>query len=256
MDYPLLPVRRRFWERTLRSVDQAGTTSALRNQLKVVHEAARKTAELPLGHVVAGDFIFEQISANLLQTGVLPREIDEQIKKLLAGSDDEVLQGRLCGLIFLINKLPREGEADLGVRADPEVLADLLVEDLPAGSTELRKRIPPLLEALVDSGLLMVVGDEYRLQTKESSVWNAEYSRQLATFTNSPQMIASKRTDLFQKFCQDQVKPIILRQGQSKEPRNLNLHFGAELPKDADQKIYVWVRDGWDDNESSVIADA
>jgi len=256
LDYPLLPVRRRFWERTLRSVDQAGTAGQLRNQLKVVHEAARKTAELALGHVVAGDFIFEQIAANLLQTGVLPREIDEQIKKLLAGSDDEVLQGRLCGLIFLINKLPREGGADLGVRANPEVLADLLVEDLPAGSADLRKRIPPLLEALVDTGLLMVVGDEYRLQTKESSVWNAEYTRQLATFANNPQMIASKRTDLFQKNCRDQEKPIALRQGQSKEPRSLNLHFGAELPKDADQKIYVWVRDGWDDNEASVIADA
>lgn len=255
-DYPLLPVRRRFWERTLRSVDQAGTTGQLRNQLKVVHEAARMTADLPLGHVVAGDFIFGQIATNLLQTGVLPKEIDEQIKKLLAGSPDEVLQGRLCGLIFLINKLPREGGVDLGVRATPEVLADLLVENLPAGSAELRKRIPSLLEALVDSSLLMVVGDEYRLQTKESSAWNAEYNRQFATFNNNPQMIASKRAEQFQETCRAQVKPITLRQGQSKVARDLHLHFGAELPKDADQKIYVWVRDGWDDSESSVIADA
>jgi hypothetical protein len=256
LDYPLLPVRRRFWERTLRSVDQAGTTGQLRNQLKVVHEAAQRTADLPLGHVVAGDFIFGQIATNLLQTGVLPKEIDEQIKKLLAGSDEEVLQGRLCGLIFLINKLPREGGADLGVRATPDVLADLLVEDLLAGSAELRKRIPPLLEALVDSGLLMVVGDEYRLQTKESSAWNAEYVRQLATFNNNPQMIASKRAELFQETWRALVKPIALRQGQSKVARDLHLHFAAELPKDADQKIYVWVRDGWDDNENSVIADA
>ncbi|MBM4289796.1 MAG: BREX system P-loop protein BrxC, partial [Deltaproteobacteria bacterium] len=52
LDYPLLPVRRRFWERILRSIDQAGTTGQLRNQLNVVHEAARKTADLALGNVV------------------------------------------------------------------------------------------------------------------------------------------------------------------------------------------------------------
>jgi hypothetical protein len=139
LDYPILPVRRRFWERTLRSVDQAGTTGQLRNQLKLVLEAARKTADLPLGHVVAGDFIFDQMATNMLQAGVLPREIYQEIRLLVAGSkEDDMLKGRLCGLIFLINKLPREGGADLGVRATPEVLADLLVEDLPSGSADLR----------------------------------------------------------------------------------------------------------------------
>jgi hypothetical protein len=256
LDYPILPVRRRFWERTLRSVDQAGTTGQLRNQLKLVHEASRKTADLPLGHVVAGDFIFNQMATNMLQAGVLPREIYEHIKRLLAGSDDEVLKGRLCGLIFLIGKLPREGGADLGVVAKPDVLADLIVEDLPAGSADLRKQIPPLLDELVEAGLLMVVGDDYRLQTTESSAWNREYDRQVATYTNNLPMIATKRSDLFQETCRALAKPIVLRQGQSKVPRDLSLHFGAELPKDADQKIYVWVWDGWDDNETSLIADA
>ena len=101
----------------------------------------------------------------------------------------------------------------------------------------------------------MKVGDEYRLQTKESSVWNAEYTRQLATFTNNPQMIADEAGRTLSRNLSN-PKTHVLRQGQSKEPRDLNLHFGAELPKDADEKIYVWVRDGWDDNEASVIADA
>ena len=39
-DYPLLPVRRRFWERVLHSVDPTGTTAQMRTQLSVVHEAA------------------------------------------------------------------------------------------------------------------------------------------------------------------------------------------------------------------------
>ena len=53
-DYPILPVRRRFWERVLRTIDTTGTVSQLRSQLRVVHEAVLATAELPLGHVVAG----------------------------------------------------------------------------------------------------------------------------------------------------------------------------------------------------------
>jgi hypothetical protein len=40
-DYPLLPVRRRFWERVLRTVDLPGTASQLRTQLRVVHDSVR-----------------------------------------------------------------------------------------------------------------------------------------------------------------------------------------------------------------------
>jgi hypothetical protein len=43
-DYPLLPVRRRFWEKVLRNVDVSGTTAQLRTQLMIVFEAARATA--------------------------------------------------------------------------------------------------------------------------------------------------------------------------------------------------------------------
>ena len=38
-DYPILPVRRRFWERVLRAVDKAGTGAQLRNQLWIVYDA-------------------------------------------------------------------------------------------------------------------------------------------------------------------------------------------------------------------------
>ncbi len=47
-DYPLLPVRRRFWERVLRTIDTTGTVSQLRSQLQVVH-AVLATADQPLG---------------------------------------------------------------------------------------------------------------------------------------------------------------------------------------------------------------
>ena len=53
-DYPLLPVRRRFWERVLRAVDRAGSAAQLRTQLRVVHDAAAEVADAPLGTVLAG----------------------------------------------------------------------------------------------------------------------------------------------------------------------------------------------------------
>ena len=148
-DYPLLPVRRRFWEHVLRAVDVPGTASQLRTQLKIVHEAVRQTAEDDLGTVVPADFIFEQLQPGpARKTGILLREIDETIRNLDDETDDGRLAQRLCGLIFLIRKLPREAVADIGVRATPEMLADLMVSDLANDGTELRKDIPRILKLL------------------------------------------------------------------------------------------------------------
>ena len=132
-DYPLLPVRRRFWEYTLRAVDRAGTAGQLRTQLRIVYDAIRRTADQPVGTVVPADFLFEELSASLLQSGVLLREIHEAIVNHRAdGTHDGEFKFRLCALVFLIRKLPREAGADLGVRATAETLADLMVEDLAA----------------------------------------------------------------------------------------------------------------------------
>ncbi len=174
-DYPLLPVRRRFWEHVLRAVDMPGTASQLRTQLKIVYEAVRQTAEQALGTVVPADSIFGQLQPNLLQTNVLLREIDETIRHLDDGTDDGRLAQRLCGLIFLIRKLPREPVADIGVRATSEMLADLLVSDLANDGTQLRKDIPRILKKLAEAGTLIQVDEEYSLQTRESSEWDREF---------------------------------------------------------------------------------
>ncbi len=57
-DYPILPVRRRFWERVRRALDHTGAASLLRNQLMDVFDAVRATANAEVGTVVAGDFVF------------------------------------------------------------------------------------------------------------------------------------------------------------------------------------------------------
>ena len=73
-DYPLLPVRRRFWECILRVLDQTGTDSQLRNQLSMVHRAAQTNLELELGNVIPADFLYFDLAGKLLQARILPRK--------------------------------------------------------------------------------------------------------------------------------------------------------------------------------------
>lgn len=259
-DYPILPVRRRLWEKILRIVDTTGTVSQLRNQLKVVHEAAKVTADLPLGCVVTGDFIYGQIAPNLLQTGVISKEVFEMVARLGDGNDDQQLQSKLLALIFLIGKLPTQAVASIGVKASEDVLADLLVENLSEGSTELRKRVPKQLEALAASGTVMILNgggeSEYRLQTQESSAWHDTYRQQEADIAGNPQRLITERDDLLAKRARQASSNIQLQQGKSKEARKLNLCFDAELPHDANKQLYAWLQHGWQTEEKSVIADA
>jgi hypothetical protein len=255
-DYPLLPVRRRFWEHVLRAVDVPGTASQLRTQLKIVHEAVRQTAEATLGTVVPADFIFGQLHPDLLRGGILLREIDEKIRNLDDKTDDGRLAQRLCGLIFLIRKLPLEAVADIGVRATPEMLADLLVSDLSSDGTQLRKDIPRILKKLVDAGTLIKPDEEYSLQTRESSEWNREFRNRQTRLNSDLTSLASKRGSLISAGCGDALKGIKLTQGKCKEPRKLLVHFGTEAPSASGSDIPVWVRDGWGEKESTVVNDA
>ena len=255
-DYPLLPVRRRFWEYALRAVDVPGTSSQLRTQLRIVYDAVRQTAEDTLGTVVPADFIFDQLQPDLLRTGVLLREIDETIRNLDDGTADGMLAKRLCGLIFLIRKLPREAVADIGVRATEEMLADLLVSDLSNDGTRLRRDIPRLLQKLADAGTLIKLDDGYSLQTRESSEWDREFRNRVTRWNNDIPTLSSKRAALITAACSDVLKGIRLLQGKCKEPRKLALHFGAEAPSTDGSDIPVWIRDGWGENESTVVNDA
>ena len=256
-DYPLLPVRRRFWEHTLRAVDKAGTAGQLRTQLRIVYDAVRQTAGAPLGTVVPADFLFNEISENLLQSGVLLREIHEAIVKQRADdSPDGELKSRLCALVFLIRNLPREDGADVGIRATAETLADLLVEDLARDGARLRRRLPALLDELVDAGTLMKLDNEYSLQTRESSEWEAEFRNRQSRLANDLSGIGSRRAQRLGVAVQESIKSVRLLHGACKEPRKLLLHFGVDRPPDGGHDIPVWIRDGWGASERSVIADA
>ncbi|MBK7780587.1 MAG: BREX system P-loop protein BrxC [Ardenticatenia bacterium] len=255
-DYPLLPVRRRFWELAMRAVDPTGTKAELRNQLANVFEAVRVTAERPLGTVVAADFLYDHNKTQMVQTGALLREIQELIERLDDDSDAGRLKSRLCALCFLIGKLPRDAGTDAGLRATAGTLADLLVEDLVAGSADLRQRIPPLLAELVEAGALMSVGDCYQLQTRESAAWAAEYRSRLARIQNDDAALAGERAELLRARVGELLKGVKLPHGQSKEQRRIQPQFGQEAPPMGGPDLPAWVRDGWNDDERSVLADA
>ena len=258
-DYPLLPVRRRFWEHVLRAVDVPGTASQLRTQLRIVYDAVRETADKPLGTVVPADYIFDQLQPDLLRSGTLLREIDETIRNLDDGTSDGQLANRLCGLIFLIRQINKKTQgtfADIGVRATPEMLADLLVSDLSNDGTQLRKDIPGVLRKLVDDGKLIKLDDEYSLQTRESSEWDREFRNRQTRLNGDLTSLASKRGSLISAACGEALKGLKLAQGKCKEPRKLAVQFGADAPPVGGSDIPVWVRDGWGEKESTVVSDA
>ncbi len=256
-DYPILPSRRRFWERVLRAVDKAGTGAQLRNQLWVVHDAVKQTAEWPLGNVVGGAFIYDaSIKSSALKSGTLLQEISETIAKQKEEEDGE-LRYQLCALIFLIGQLPHNNEPlDAGVRADADTLADLLVTDLTQSSAPLRKKVPELLENLVTSGAIMQVEDEYRMQTREGSEWNQSFLKSKNDLLNDAGKLASARSQLLRTHCVEALKKFKLVHGTSKEPRKIDLHFGDVAPQSDGSAIPVWVRDGWEVEERTILHDA
>ncbi|MYA79924.1 MAG: hypothetical protein F4X39_05285 [Acidobacteriia bacterium] len=172
------------------------------------------------------------------------------------GTPEGQLKSRLCALIFLIRKLPRDAGVDIGVRATPETLADLLVKDLARDGSELRWRLPKLLDDLVTAGALMKLDNEFSLQTRASSEWDAEFRNRQARLVNDPARMSGKRAQILGAAMQQAIGSVKRLHGKCKEPRKLTLHFGSEPPQGTKHEIPVWIRDGWGAEEKSVVADA
>lgn len=253
-DYPILPVRRRFWKNTLQVLDQTGTDSQLRNQLTMVHKAIQTNLEAPVGHVVAADYLYFDAADKLLQAHLLPRKIYERTMTWIKGSAQERLMARATGIVFLLNKVASRN-TELGIRANLDTIADLLVEDLNAGSSALRSQLGNLLD---HCELLMRVGDEYRIQTEESTAWNDEYQSQRNHYGNQNLELESERNQrIKQKFAElVPNKQLTLAHGASKVPRQLLVAFDSQLGKEHVGWVVIWVRDGWSIDEQNVRAEA
>ena len=242
-DYPLLCTRRRFWEACFQAVDAAGSHSQLRSQLRILHDSLANVADRPLGATIPASDLFDALAPSLVSSGVLLNELNTRIQKL----DDDSEQGRLrrdlCGLVFLIGKLPRKEGTDLGVRANANTLADLLIDDITTDSGPRRHAIAGTLEALAGDGVLMKVGDEYRLQTTEGAEWDRAFRERRQALTDVE--IATRREHLFAQAVQEALGNIRLQHGQARLRRKLALHNGTEPPAANGDVVSVWLRDGW-----------
>lgn len=256
-DYPLLPTRRRFFEAIIREVDLAGTSGQLRSQLRILHDALSKVAGEPLGALIPGDELFEALTHDLVNRGVMLNEISTRIQRLDDGSAGGKLRRRIAGLVFLISKLKRETALDLGVRATPAMVADLLVSDLNADSGALRSEVARQLEAMAREGLLLKVGEEYRHQTTEGTEWDRAFQESAHRARQNELLVGERRAALLNSAVAAVVDGIRLTQGATNQKRTLRLHASPTEPPTGPagsvDAVYVWLRDQWSASEAEVV---
>lgn len=249
-DYPLLPVRRRFWEVCFRALDRQGTQAQLRSQLRILHDALGDVASRPLGTAVAGDVLYDALKAALVQSGDLPRDAYERIESLPASyPQDGALPKRVAALAFLISRLPRETGADIGVRATPEHLSDLLVDDLTADQGAFRARVRDLVQRMVDQGDLTAIGPEVRIQTAEGRAWEADFRKYRGSYVNDFAAIGDRRDALIAETRDAVLRQVSTVHGDAKVPRKLVPHLGDRAPVPDERNVPLWVRTGWQATE-------
>jgi len=256
LDYPLLPTRRRFWEECFRAVDAAGTHSQLRSQLRILHDALRGIAEKDMGAVIPGDALFEAIAPDLVNTGVLLGELATRIQEQSSVPGVGPLRRRICGVVFLISKLPREEGVDTGVRATARTVADLLVDDLETDTGPFRSEVETQLEAMAESGTLMKVGDEYRLQTTQGAEWDRAFREQRGALGGRLSELQARQDQLFAATVQRIVGDVRPKHGDSKVPRSLTLHARPDAPSEGGDELVVWLRDGSSSSQKDVEGEA
>lgn len=255
-DYPLLSTRRRFWEACFQAADAAGTHSQLRSQLRILNDSLQDLAERDLGTAIPASDLFNALAPSLVNTGVLLNEINTRIQKLEDGTNDGRLRRDLCGLAFLIGKLPRQEGIDLGVRANAGTVADLMVDDITSDSGPFRNRVAAILDALAEEGVLMKVGEEFRLQTTEGAEWDRAFRERQSSLRQNEVEISTRRDHLFGQAVQNIISGIKLIHGDAKLRRSLGMHIGSEPPKAGSDQVTVWLRDGWSCAANEVEAEA
>ena len=254
-DYPVLPNRWRLWSEMLRAVDRAGKSGLVRSQLGLIHGGVRASADRRVGSVIGADYLFfdNKAHVDMLMSGVLLREVDDFIQRMMSEGGDSAIKGRLCALIFLISQMSQPvlgGES--GLRATAPFLADLLVEDLADDGARLRKRVPELLDELVADGRIVLDGDTHRLLTQEDAEWEKDYRTRLAAVRDDATRMSQLRSERLMAAVDAAIGNLKLTHGASKTARKLDIHWGQDEPVVDGGGVPVWVRDEWSVSESAV----
>ncbi len=255
-DYPLLRTRRRFWEACFQTADPSGTQSQLRSQLRILFDSLQEIAEEPLGAVIPASDLFRALAADLVGSDVLLNEINTRIAKLDDGTPEGTLRADLCGLVFLIGKLPRQDAVDLGVRANAATLADLLVKEVTGDSGPFRNTVAVELEKLADEGVLMKVADEYRIQTTEGADWERAFREERTALARNEVEVAPRREQLLRAAVQEivgQVRPV---HGEAKIRRRVELRMHGDPDPAGSNAVGVRLGDEWSTSWAQVRDEA
>ncbi len=246
-DYPLLPTRRRFMAQALRATDRGGA-GQVRTQLRVALDAVSGVAAEPVGTAVPASAIFEIKRDDLLNQGVISHELANRIDELADGTTTGVLRRRAVELVFLIEQL----DNSLGLQANADTLADLLVSDLTEGSALLRAELPAVLQSL--EGNLLVLDDDgqYRIQSKTDAEWERAYREKRAALMSSTGEQVQVREDAIRRRVEQEISTVKVVHGATNTSRRYTPVFGEMAPADDEAQLSVWVRSGWDVPETVV----
>ena len=249
LDWPLLPSRRRVWERILRELDRTGLGGTLRGQLRTTLDAARTYGEKPLGYAVPVDFLYGRFATEAYNAGLLPGETRNRIEALKGGNVRDNLKARILMLVYMLGRIAPEADHH-GVRAQPETIADLLVVNL-AGEDDLRRAVPALLQELQADGAVIEVGGEWRLQTKESAEWEAAYRNEEKSILADQSGLARTRRDLLGEAIEVALAGASnVPHGASRQQRRIHrLQPDEKAPTDG---IALRLRSGWGEDLTSV----
>lgn len=253
-DYPILPSTRKFWNRLLKVIDTAGTTGMLRNQLRIIDESLKHVANEEVGNIVPADFIFNQNQTQLIQSGLLLSDTNNLIQSKKSQDGDGLLEGRILSAVFLIEKLTNEIK-DTGLKANDSHITELLIDDLNSNSDGFRNKVKELIQKLVEEKVLMPIEDEYRLQTKAGANWEQEFRKHHIKISNSGEdQIHNLRKEKILAYFKDKTKSIIISHGVSKAARNFELWDKETMPN-REEKLHLWIKDGWYTNESTLMSE-
>lgn len=249
LDWPLLPSRRRVWERILRELDRTRLGGTLRGQLRTTLDAARTYGEMPLGYAVPVDFLYGRFATEAYNAGELPSETRNRIESLNGGSDRDRLKARILMLVYMLGLIALEADHH-GVRSQPETIADLLIVNL-AGEDDLRRSVPELLQELQADGAAIEVGDEWRLQTKESAEWEAAYRSEEKSILADQSGLARTRRDLLGEAIETALSGAssVLHGASHQRRRVYRLQPEDKAPTDG---IALRLRSGWGEDIESV----
>jgi len=251
-DYPILPSTRKFWKRVLQGIDIPGTSAQLRSQLRIVDDSIKAVVDKELGEVIPADFIFDQKKQQLFQNTLLLNETNNTIETLYAKGGNNTLKARILSIVFLIDLLPTDS-VKYTLKSDKKTIADLLVDNLNEPTGNFRNDVSLLIDELTNTDKYLIpIGDEFKLQTRVGSEWEQEFTTQANKIRNDDEKLYSFRKDRIDTQLEKKLKSILIQQGKSKITREFTIHSGNEKPK-ISEKLNLWIRDGWLENETTLL---